>query len=92
MPTNMGPFRKKRVEFSGRHTEVTAEEPKETNDNVNKKYSSSYMLTRRPNSGFSRDKPTDVNLDLNFGQFYSSSFDGFNLWGGVEVVFLAHYF
>jgi hypothetical protein len=78
----MEPFRKKRVEFSGRNTEVTAEEPKETNDNVNKKYSSSYMLTRRPNSGFSRDKPTDVNLDLNFGQFYSSSFDGFNLWGG----------
>jgi hypothetical protein len=74
-----GAIQKKRVEFSGRNTEVTAEEPKETNDNVNKEYLSSFMLTRRSNSGFSRDKPTDINLDFNPGQFYSSSFDGFNL-------------
>ncbi|EFX66947.1 hypothetical protein DAPPUDRAFT_115875 [Daphnia pulex] len=74
-----GAIQKKRVEFRGRNTEVTAEEPKETNDNFNKEYLSSFMLTRRSNSDFSRDKPTDVNLDFNPGQFYSSSFDGFNL-------------
>jgi hypothetical protein len=59
-----------------------------------KKYFSSFMLTWRSKSGFSRDKPTDVNLDFNPGQFYSSTFDGFNLEGreGFEVAFLARYF
>ena len=83
--TGHGTIQKTRVEFSDRNTEVTAEEPKETDDNVNKEFWLSYGLTRRPIPVFSRNKPGDVNRNSNPGQFYSSSFGGFRLHHDEET-------